>query len=311
MLKNYIFLFCFVLGGFSSHLISQEIKIFKVNDFDLKGKVKSCLVTTKYGKEEYDFNEEGFLTKSTTRYSEADYDITYYKYANGFLLEKRLENYRDNIFDSNTSIANIYTIDSLVNFKITEKIVSYNNEFLDQYEYNYNSENQIIKIIRANNDGIDETNILYAGSEEDKAITHILNDVILKSVRTYLKKAEDESIQKVVLTKHFIEGKPNTILEEVYSASNHLLSATSSLFDEESKQFTISETSIFSYDELQVLLKKETKKGNRLAVKNYIYQFDGRENGNWIKEIITPQNTYTTRKIAYYDAEVVINKEEE
>lgn len=310
MLKNYIFIFCFVLGGFSSHLISQEIKIFKVNDFDLKGNVKSCLVSTKYGKEEFNFNDEGFLTKSVTRYSDTDYDITYYKYTNGYLLEKRLENYRDNIFERNTSIANIYTIDSLTNFKITEKILSYNKEFLDQYEYYYNHDNQMVKTVRTNNNGIDETNVLYVNIKGEKTKTYELNEVILKSIRTSKKKTKDKSVQKVVLTKGFIEGNPNTAVEEIYNTSNKLLVETKFSFDETAKQFTVSEINTFSYDDLQMLLKKETKKDDISVVEEYIYQFDDGDTGNWVKKIITPQNSYTTRKITYYEAEAV-NREEE
>lgn len=310
MLKNYIFIFCFVLGGFSSHLISQEIKIFKVNDFDLKGNVKSCLVSTKYGKEEYNFNNEGFLTKSVTRYSDTDYDITYYKYTNGYLLEKRLENYRDNIFESNTSIANIYTIDSLTNFKITEKILSYNKEFLDQYEYHYNHDNQMVKTVRTNNNGIDQTNVLYTNIKGEKTKTYALNEVILKSIRTSTKKAKDGSVQKIVLTKGFIKGNPNTAVEEIYNTSNKLLVETKFSFDETTKQFTVSEINTFSYNELQMLLKKETKKDDTLVVKEYIYQFDDGDTGNWIKKIITPENSYTTRKITYYKAEAVNSEEE-
>lgn len=309
MLKNYVFILCFVLGGFSSHLISQEIKIFKVNDFDLKGNVKSCLVSTKYGKEEYNFNDEGFLTKSVTRYSDTDYDITYYKYTNGYLLEKRLENYRDNIFESNTSIANIYTIDSLINFKITEKILSYNKEFLDQYEYYYNHDNQMVKTVRTNNNGIDETNVLYTNIKGEKTKTYELNEVILKSIRTSTKKAKDRSVQKVVLTKGFIEGNPNTAVEEIYNVSNKLLVETKFSFDETTKQFTVSEINTFSYDELQMLLKKETKNDDTSVVEEYIYQFDDGDMGNWIKKIITPENSYTTRKITYYEAEAVNNEE--
>lgn len=310
MLKNYIFIFCFVLGGFSSHLISQEIKIFKVNDFDLKGNVKSCLVSTKYGKEEYNFNDEGFLTKSVTRYSDTDYDITYYKYTNGYLLEKRLENYRDNIFESNTSIANIYTIDSLTNLKITEKILSYNKEFLDQYEYHYNHDNQMVKTVRTNNNGIDETNVLYTSIKGEKTKTYELNEVTLKSIRTSTKKAKDKSVQKVVLTKGFIEGNPNTAVEEIYNASNKLLVETKFSFDETAKQFAVSEINTFSYDELQMLSKKETKKDDTSVVEEYIYQFDDGEMGNWVKKIITPENSYTTRKITYHEVEAVNSEEE-
>lgn len=313
MLKKYLLILCFLLGGFSSHLQSQEIKIFKVNDFDLKGNVKSCLVSTNYGKEEYNFNDEGFLTKSVTRYNDADYDITYYKYAKGYLLEKRLENYRDHIFDSNTSIANIYTIDSLKNFIITEKILSYNKEFLDQYEYHYDYDNQMIRLIRTNNNGIDETNILYTDNDSEKSVTYVLNGVILKSIHTSTKKAKDGAVQKVVLTKNFIEGHPNTAVEEVYNASNKLLAETKFSFDEIADKMVVSELNTFSYDEFQMLLKKETQKGDISTLKEYIYQFDDGDTGNWVKKIITPENSYTSRKITYYatTTEVVNGEDEE
>ena len=58
-----------------------------------------------------------------------DYDKTYYKYTHGELKEKRFENYRDGEFFSATSIANFYEIDTSLNRKITEKIMSYDKEF--------------------------------------------------------------------------------------------------------------------------------------------------------------------------------------
>ena len=54
-------------------------------------------------------NKNGLLTKSVTRYNDTDYDVTYYKYAEGERsIEKRSETYRDNKFDPSTSIANFY-----------------------------------------------------------------------------------------------------------------------------------------------------------------------------------------------------------
>lgn len=35
---------------FSASLQAQEIKVFRLGDFDLRGPVKSCLVVTDYGK---------------------------------------------------------------------------------------------------------------------------------------------------------------------------------------------------------------------------------------------------------------------
>ena len=203
MLKNYIVLFLFVFTIFPLAIDAQEIQIFKVEDFDLKGSVRSCLVSTKYGKEEYEFNEEGLLAKSVTRYNDSDYDITYYKYSKGMLLEKRLENYRDNLFDKSTSIASFYTIDSLLNLKITEKIISYNKEFLDQYEYFYKNDS-IFKIVHTNDSGIDETLVSYTDSKGEQTQTYILSGVVQKTVRTSVKKEQDSVVSRNVVTRKFM-----------------------------------------------------------------------------------------------------------
>ena len=72
MMKNYLvhFVLCtsLILGIASPlELLAQEIKIFSVEDFDLKGPVKFCWVATDYGKEEYTFNKEGILKNACTR----------------------------------------------------------------------------------------------------------------------------------------------------------------------------------------------------------------------------------------------------
>jgi len=297
MVKNYIVLVLLALLLFPKEMTSQEIKIFKAEDFDLIGAVKSCLVSTNYGKEEYDFNETGLLTKSVTRYNDEDYDITYYKYLNGKLLEKRFENYRDAAFDGATSIANFYTIDSTSNLKITEKIISYNKDFLDQYEYYFKADT-LVKVIRINNKGIDETLITYTSLKGEKTKTYALNGVLEQSERISLKKENDSIVEKTVLTKKFIEGKPSSALEQEFDGGNKLISKKQFLFSEKTKQFAPQEIVKYAYDEKGVLLSSNSSTGNVIKEKEFLYQFD--KNGNWIKEIITPENAYKTRKITYY-----------
>lgn len=296
-MKSYVVLSFLALFFFSKEMTSQEIKIFKVEDFDLTGSVQSCLVSTDYGKEEYDFNENGLLTKSVTRYNDLDYDITYYKYANGQLLEKRLENYRENTFDSATSIANLYTIDSTSNLKITEKIVSYNKDFLDQYEYYYKA-NTLVKLVRSNNDGIDETIISFTDVKGEKTKTYTINGEVEQSERESLKQENDSLIEKNILTKKFIEGQPNSAIEEVFDGRNKLIVKTLFFFDEKIKQLTPQEILKYTYDEEGMLLSSSSIRGEEVVDKEYLYQYD--KNGNWIKEIITPDNAYKTRKITYY-----------
>ena len=289
--------------GIVSLAQSQEIEIFTTADFDLKGPVKSCLVSTKYGKEEYDFNKEGKLTKSVTRYNDEDYDVTYYKFKRGELIEKRFENYRNNIFDSSTSYANFYVIDTIPVRKVTEKIITYDKEFLDRYEYLYNADGILVKIIRTNNDGNDETLIEYTDYKGEQTQTNSLNGTILKSVRNSTKKAKNKSEQRVVLTKKFLEGESHTALEEIFNSEGKLIFETRFIQDLKKKQFAPNEVISYEYDEKGMLVKSVSKSGKITDVKEFIYQFDKEEKGNWIKEIITPENAYITRKISYYEAE--------
>ncbi len=292
-----------VVFGMASFVQSQEIKIFTTSDFDLKGPVKSCLVSTKYGKEAYEFNKQGMLTKSVTRYNDTDYDVTYYKYGGGELLEKRFENYRNNIFDSSTSYANFYVIDTVPVRKVTEKIITYDKEFLDRYEYLYNADGILVKIIRTNNDGNDETLIEYTDYRGEQTQTNSLNGTILKSVRNSDRIGKNKTQQHVVLTKKFLEGEPYTAVEEIFSSEGSLILKTKYVQDPKKKQFVPNEVISYEYDEKGMLLKTVSKSGKVIDVKEFIYQYDKGDEGNWIKEIITPENSYTTRKITYYEDE--------
>ena len=305
MVKKCALLILFLLG-MQSDSFSQEIKMFTLADFDLRGNVKSCLVRTDYGKEEFDFDKDGRLTKSVTRYNEQDYDITRYLYENGELIEKRVENYRDNIFDKSISIANFYTIDSLPERKITEEIISYTKEFLEQNEYHYDSDGNLIKIVHTDNDGVDETLVGYETVNGETTQTFTLNGVVQESVRTSSRKTVNDLVEKIVLTKKFLEGTPYAATENVFDANQKLLSQTEFKYDEEIKQLAATKTINYTYDPQGALARTETKIGNSLATKTYIYQFDkGQEgeNANWIKQIITPENTYSTRRVKYYQME--------
>ncbi|WP_422079832.1 hypothetical protein [Ulvibacterium sp.] len=301
MIKNYILFFCSILNLVAIDTFSQEIRIFTKEDFDLRGDVKSCLVITDYGKEEYDFDENGLLAKSVTRYNDSDYDITYYQYDMGFLKEKRLENYRGNTFDTSTSIAHFYELDTTDTKKITEKIVSYEKEFLDQYEYFYDADDRVVKIIRTNNDGTDETNIEYTSYKDEQTKTYRLNGVEQKSIRTSNRKTKKGTSEKVVLTKKFLNGDPLAATEEIFDVSGQLLSTIHFGYDEKTQQFAPEQTTLFTYDDNGTLSRLVEKKGNSEKVKDYIYQYDDGESGNWVKQIVTPDNAYTTRRIKYYE----------
>lgn len=305
MVKNYIPQFLFILLCLPLVFYAQEVKIFTLKDFDLKDSVKTCLVSTSYGKEEYDFNRKGVLTKSVTRYNEVDYDVVYYKYQNDELIEKRSESYRNNIFDPSTSIAHFYKLDTLNNVKVTEKIVSYEEEFLDQYVYHYDDKGDLVKIIRTNNDGIDETLIEYKKYKGEYTVTYLINNEPLKSIRTSQLKKKNGTVQKIVLTKEYLKGEANKAFEEVFNEKGLLVAQQEFEYNIAEKTFVPTKRTTYTYDDNDMLVGEASKNGDEVMKKEYVYQYDREGEGNWIKQIVRPENTYKTRKITYYVPEVV------
>ncbi|QCX00196.1 hypothetical protein FGM00_08770 [Aggregatimonas sangjinii] len=309
MLKiQVIFLLSFVLllpfGG-----ASQETTIFKVSDFDLSGKVKSCLVSTDYGKEEYRFNEDGLLTEAITRYSDADYDVTLYKYRKGELLEKRVEQYRDKRLERATSIANIFTMDTTAgNRKVTEKIITYNKELLEQNEYFYTDKKHLSKIIQTTNDGIDETSIIYHEDENTRTAEYFLNGELQQSIRTKTTMQSDTVPIKTISTKNFFDGKPSSAIEKTYIGDGKISSESTLSYDLNLEKFVNLSTVTHTYGPLGVVEKTILKEGANSETKEYLYQFD--PFGNWVKQIVTPTNTYKTRKIEYFETQKILKEEE-
>lgn len=313
MEKNYplTFLFTFLSIGalFGPVVLSaQEIKIFTRGDFDLKGDVKSCLVITDYGKEEYDFSVDGLLTKSVTRYNDADFDLSSYKYKNDHLTENRVENYRNGTLDKTTSLVHTYTVDTTAPRKISEIVFSYNKEFLGRYEYEYDSINRLVKIKQVDNEGIDETEIEYSSYKDETTKSYYLNDVIQKSIRISHKKGKNNTENRIELTKEFLGGEAINAEEKVFDPDNRILSEEKFNFDPKTNKFVSQEQLVYVYDDTGMLIELKSKTPKTESFKKYIYQFDDGANGNWIKKIVTPDHSYITRKIQYYAPAVIDGK---
>ena len=263
-MKNYLLTFTKILIISVAFLLvtplfPQEPKIFTRTDFDLQGPVKSCRVITNYGKEDFEFNNEGLLTKSVTRYNENNYDVSYYKYENNRLIERRDERYQDGKFDEMTSMAHFYSYDSVPEMNITEKIISYNKEFQEQYDYKYNQDGKLINMRRSHAEGVDETQIEYTTYKDETTVSYILNGRLQRTERRSSKKLKDGQKAEVVLVKEY------------------------------------------NYDDRDQLESITSTSGELKNTEEYVYQFDNSEGGNWVKKIITPDNSYTTRVIEYYD----------
>ena len=282
-------------------LHAQEIQIFKTEDFDLKGKVKSCLVITPYGRETFEFSPQGLLTKTVTQYNEQDQDITYYLFREGELVEKRMESYKNNILDEATSMANFYTIDSLPHRRVGEKIISYDKQFLEKQEYNYGEDGRLTSIITSNIDGVDETTFQYSAQRDGTTVTTFFNGVLEKSIRTTGNPGVVGSPGSV-LTKEYLDGQPNRAHEEVFDEKGLLISSEDFLYHMDERQFVSQKKSYYHYKD-GVLDRVVTKTLTTEAVERYIFQFDSNSPPNWVKQIVTPSNSYITRVIDYYPVE--------
>lgn len=283
----------------------QLPKVFTKADLNLQGKVKSCLVITDYGKEAYEFNKEGLLTKVTTRYSATDYDISYYRYFNGLLKEKRLENYREDSLDRQTSIANIYSIDTVRNKIVKELIYSYQKEFLEQYDYFYDDSGILITVKRKNNEGLDETQISYDSIDGESTQTISINGMIDKTMRQSLQKQQKGHNLLNILEKKYVNGEPYKATEIFQDSLGRKQKELLYAYETEKASFVKTKEFIYEYEEHGYLSKKKTLGNNQESKQEYVYQLDAHQPPNWIKQIVTPNNTYTTRRIVYYENEVL------
>ena len=297
--------FLVATGGFA-----QEPKIFRVSDFDLSGKVKSCLVLTDYGREEFAFDTLGLLTKSVTRYNETDYDVTYYRYEADRLKERRDEKYRDGVIDKQTSIAHFYELDTATARRVTETIISYSQEVLDQYQYYYGDEGGLERIIRSNQQGVDETVISHSRYKDQHTITYTLNGDVEKSVREHQQVTREGDTLRIVLEKNFVDGTGTRASEKKYNTRGQLVEEQEFVYNPRKQSFEPSALFTYFYDDRDALVKVEKKERNTTSVKEHIYQYDRPEGGNWVKKITTPDNEYITRKITYYPQELDVSPPE-
>lgn len=298
MIKHYHLFFIFLL--FSWLTSSQEIKQFQVGDFDLRGNVKTCQVITDYGQEIFEFDDIGRLVKVTTQYNEDDKDITSYSFVSGNLVEKRVESYKDNVLDLSSSMAHFYTVDSTDNIKVKEQIISYDKEFVEVQEYQFNEDSFLSKIMVSHEDAVDEIIVEHTAYKDEKTKTYFENGIVQKSIRESIKKSKNRGALSVLLTKNYLDGEPNNAIEEIRDDQGLLISKEVFNFDMEEKEFVSQEKHFLEYNEEGILTKEIIKQGNATAEKEYIFQFDNNEEKNWVKKIITPENTFTTRRITYY-----------
>ncbi|MDG1044289.1 MAG: hypothetical protein P8O88_05290 [Flavobacteriaceae bacterium] len=292
-------------GFLFTHLMgwSQEIITYDRSDFELKGPVKSCFVFTKYGQEQYQFNKTGQLVEAATVFGENDSETTYYKYEKAKLVERRVENYVNGVLDKTTSMANFYSYDSIPQLKIKEKIIGYDRTFVAQFNYRYDSIGQLTRVVRTNTQGRFITLISHQWDSlrTKKSTAYWLDSVPLKQIDSIFLKAGGTLSQ--LKTKEFDNGIPNALELRVFNKKGLEIELHSTIYIEKDALLVPKKASSVrtKYDSNNHPIEQIFERGVVRQTKKNLYQLDGSPFKNWIKKITTPDNTYTTRKIVYFE----------
>ena len=308
MKHRYVVCISLVFALMGQSLRPQEPESFSRSDFLLPGPVKSCVVQANYGAETFEFDRTGRLVKSQTRYNDSDYDITYYRFSDSLLTERRDEVYRDGKFDAQTSIAHFYSRDTAARPRLLERIVSYDRSFQEQVAYYFGDSGRLERIVRTDAEGVDETSVEYAVFKNEATRSFTKNGELQKSIRTSQVQGEQGGTT-TQLVKEYLRGSPVKAVESTLDEQGKLLREVTFAYDAEKKSFVPASTREVSYND-QGLPETETttihaqgkggSKGERKEIRNYVYQMDGSGYGNWVRQVVTPENSFVVRQIAYY-----------
>ena len=315
LMKRAILPLVFAISVFVPSLLSGQPQVFALQDFELQGPVKSCTVITDYGEERFEFDRKGRLTKALTRFSDTDYEITHYRYAGEELAERRDEVYRDGQFDKSVSFARIYQRDTLSGTEVVEKITSYDQAIREQLTYQFDTIGRLVHMMRIHAEGIDDTEVSYSDYQGEETASYRLNDQLSKSIRKSQKETESGTVS-MTLVKDFVQEVPQKAVERTSDSGGRLLSETRFDWDGEKGAFRKEETREYTYNQdgfpaSETITHYRTEgavnKAYRTEKKEFIYQRDGRTPGNWIKKITTPENSFSTRRITYYQPEPAVS----
>lgn len=312
MNKKYFSLFASIIiyiilfnNGF---LYAQNINPMSLKDFNLKGPVEHCILSADYGNEEFYFDKDGSLYRMITRYGENDYTITIYSLSGENIIQKNIEVYNNGKLDKSVSLAHAYEI--RINSKgtsITERIVNFKSEQLDTYQYDYNTDKRLIKIIRNNKKGIEETNIHYeleddlvkreiylSGADTVKVIKRLEPKIPHgKGAYEKLEIFYNNSIPDVANLK-FIDSIGKVKFEETLTAGN-----------KNPYRFYSKNKKTFIYNEYgDVVEEKSFNKKVLMSKVVYEYEYEANKDPeiplNWLRKTDKYAKNTITREIVYY-----------
>ncbi len=297
--QTFFFLLLFLVS--LSWGTAQEVRIKKLSDYQLQGPVKKCTVLTSYGKEVFEFNRKGWLERVTSFFNDEDYHVTHYKYSPSGIQERRIEYYERGIIDREASIANFYQMDSLSSKVKSERIVDYTGRIIEKRNYVYDSLKRIKTISKSSTQGRYTTQISYAtdslGSSFTKAF--YIDSILKKKIDSVLPLNNSKGAYTLI-TRQYIDSLAVEESSLLLNTKDKVTLREKSFFDLDENKWVLISSIQYQYDSNGKLIEQKTQQGNSLFTQQFTYQVDGSPYSNWIKQIILPNLTYTTRIIEYF-----------
>jgi hypothetical protein len=270
-------------------------------DYGLNGPVKKCTVLTSYGKELYSFTRDGKLEQLISFYDENNYQQISYTYNDSLLVERRIELYEAGQLDQEASVINIYQNDSTAILK-REVIVDYKGRTLEELNFSYDSLHQLIEIKKLTKNGQLTTQFSRLKDSLGHYKTTVLIDSVVKRQIDSIPALSMELDSLInVRNVYFLDGIEDRAETVKYDHRANVVYLKNELYLLDSNQWYVEKEEEFEFNEKDQMIKKITKEGTTTFTQNFVYQTDGTQYQNWVKQIVMPNMTYTTRIIEYFE----------
>lgn len=286
-------------------LSGQDLTIKIRSDFGLSGPVKKCSVLTSYGKEIYEFNRSGWLVKLTSYFDEHDYNVVQYQYSKMGLQEQRMEYYEGGVLNKSVSTANFYEMDSIGKHILSEKIVDYKGHFIEKIRYEYDSIHRLKSFNKESLKGRFTTLVSYEKDSLGSVYSRLyfLDRMLQKRIDSIPVKVAASKTSYINKTTEYVDAIPSKEVSLEFTTAGTLIKRSISYFNEETQQWILDTQNEYEYDSKGKLLTQKTVEGKSVYTQKFTYQSDGTPFSNWVKQIILPDLTYTTRIIEYFEEE--------
>ena len=160
--------------------------------------------------------------------------------------------------------------------------------------------------MRIGQEGTDNTLVTYSEQGGEVTAEYEKNGQLVKAVRTSRKEGKDGPIENKLVREYF-QGTPQKAVEQDLDARGRLLKETRFEYDSTTTSFRKVQSRSLTYnadsfEETETTTYfRENGSVYRQEESAYLYQMDGASPGNWIRKIRTPENSFVSRKITYYE----------